>query len=69
MGHGKNSFGSSSTCVSRISNPAYRLLASDLDWLVGAGVTIAAYNVDEPYASRNMQETELVQTFHNDVSH
>ena len=54
MGHGKNSFGSSSTCVSRISNPAYRLLASDLDWLVGAGVTIAAYNV--------------FKLFYNDVS-
>lgn len=69
MGHGKNSFGSSSTCVSRISNPAYRLLASDLDWLVRAGVTIAAYNVDEPCAPLEMcKKRNLFNLFYNDVS-
>lgn len=69
MCHGKNSFGSSSTCVSRISNPAYRLLASDLDWLVRAGVTIAAYNVDEPCAPLEMcKKRNLFNLFYNDVS-
>lgn len=69
MGHGKNSFGSSSTCVSRISNPAYRLLASDLDWLVGAGVTIAAYNVDEPCTPLEIcKKRNLFKLFYNDVS-
>ena len=69
MGHGKNSFGSSSTCVSRISNPAYRLLASDLDWLVGAGVTIAAYNVDEPCTPLEIcKKRNLFKHFYNDVS-
>lgn len=55
--------------VSRISNPAYRLLASDLDWLVGAGVTIAAYNVDEPCTPLEIcKKRNLFKLFYNDVS-
>lgn len=46
----------------------FKALASDFDWLVGAGVAIAAYNVDEPCTPLEMsKERNLFKLFYNDV--
>lgn len=46
----------------------FQALASDFDWLVGADVAIAAYNVDEPCSPLEMsKERNLFKLFYNDV--
>lgn len=46
----------------------FQSLASDFDWLVGADVAIAAYNVDEPCTPLEMsKERNLFKLFYNDV--
>ncbi|MBW3092921.1 ATP-binding protein [Bifidobacterium sp. 82T10] len=46
----------------------FQAVASDFDWLVGADVAIAAYNVDEPCTPLEMsKERNLFKLFYNDV--
>lgn len=46
----------------------FKAVASDFDWLVAAGVTIAAYNVDAPCVPLEMsKDRNLFKLFYNDV--
>ncbi|KAB8291991.1 ATP-binding protein [Bifidobacterium avesanii] len=46
----------------------FKAVAADFDWLVAAGVTIAAYNVNEPCVPLEMsKERNLFKLFYNDV--
>ena len=46
----------------------FMAVAADFDWLVAAGVAIAAYNVDEPCLPLEMsKERNLFKLFYNDV--
>ena len=49
-------------------NPALSIMGHG-NWLVGAGVTIAAYNVDEPCTPLEIcKKRNLFKLFYNDVS-